>query len=247
MESDKDITGKLFLLEDQINLASQLLRNSDKLDIDFHNAYDTAKLLVEEIEQQDYSDWPSMLMDKKAALMEGFYDLSEEYRKWTPAESSKSDSSDLEIEPVVEQKSYYDFMFQESDEAVEDTPFIQDEPERALAVETEESEQYTKVEDLEKDVERLKNMFGEFSAAVHDQNERLDQIEDSVEATSHGNELVALEVRQEEGWAETLRKNKMLVGAIAFVSTAVVVIPTAAAILLKTKQKAPATDGDLDD
>lgn len=100
-------------------------------------------------------------------------------------------------------------------------------------------EEKPKLEDLQRDVESLKEMFVNVSAAVHEQDERLNQVEDRFEHADMGNGIVQAEVKKAESWADLLYNNKIIVGAITVVSTVVVVVPVVATLLLKTKQKEP--------
>lgn len=95
------------------------------------------------------------------------------------------------------------------------------------------------IADLKREVQSLKEMYGNVGVAVEQQKEKIGLVEDDLNRIMGGNDFVELELEKQESWGDFLRKNKMVVGAITAVSTLAVVVPAALTLLLKKPEESP--------
>ena len=106
-----------------------------------------------------------------------------------------------------------------------------------LTTEEQKVQDKKKIEEMEREVAELRKIFGDFSMAVEENREQISHIEGQVEDSLAGNEVVSLELKKAESWADFLRRNKFVVGAISIVGTVAVVAPTIATLILNKKKK----------
>ena len=226
-----EIIPKVFALEEHIRVCRRLMSTSQTLDTEFHQHFDMAHHLSEELSNQDLTILPPAMCNRSNQLIGNLIILSSELGTWQPVNNQV--------------KSYYDNMFPSKKDRNVVVKTLQSDDDQLIA--TEQMRYDTdgnpiSVEDLQRNVEDLKGMYGALTVEADQQRERVEGIENIIERTTANNELAELEVKKSRTWGEMLRANKLLVGAITFVSTAAVLVPAAAYVLLKNKQKEPFED-----
>ncbi len=225
-----EIIPKVFALEEHIRVCRLLMSTSQTLDTTFHQHFDMAHHLSEELSKQNFTILPPAMCNRSNQLISDLIILSSELGLWQPVNNQV--------------KTYYDNMFPSTKDRNAVVKTLQ--PDELVAsteqVRYDSDGKPISVEELQRNVEDLKGMYGALTVETDQQRERVEGIENAIERTTANNELAELEVKKARTWGEMLRANKLLVGAITFVSTAAVIVPAAVYVLLKNKQKEPFED-----